>query len=96
MQDILLDENYDLQIANGDLVVGYSDLQHQELLLVLPKGSLNEFPNATVGIEDFLNDNNVEDMCGEIRRCFTGDGMKVNKVNYSEQTGDLNYDANYS
>lgn len=96
MQDILLDTDYDLQIANGDLVIGASELQHQELLLVLPRASLKEFPNATVGIEDFLNENNIEDMCGEIRRCFTNDGMSVKSINYDEQTGDLNYDADYS
>lgn len=96
MQDILLGTDYDLVIANGDLSVGFSDLQQQELLLVLPKASLKEFPDATVGLEDFINDNNTEGMCSEIRRCFTSDGMDVNTVKYDEQTGDLNYDASYS
>ncbi|MFT4062881.1 MAG: hypothetical protein QM642_11055 [Edaphocola sp.] len=93
MQDVLLDEDYDLMFEAGDLSVGRSELQQQELLLVLPKTAIKSAPNATVGLEDYINDNDTDGMCAEIRRCFMADGMSVNRVNYNEQTSELSYDA---
>jgi hypothetical protein len=40
MQDYLLDTDFDLRIEGGDFVVGQSDAQHQDLLMLLNKGEL--------------------------------------------------------
>lgn len=97
MQDILLDvESNDMVIENGDMVVGFSDFQHQHLLLLLPKAAIKQHPLATVGIETFLNDSDIDGMLHEIRSKFIKDGMTVNKLVYNEQNGDLDYNAKYS
>ncbi len=96
MEDFLLDENNDMVIENNDAVLGNSDLQHQHLLLLIPKGALKQNPTATVGVDTFLNESDIEGMKAEIRARFIDDGMTVNKLDYNENTGDLDYDARYS
>lgn len=96
MNDILLDmEAFDLAIENGDLVVGRSDEQNQELLLVATKGDFKQHPDVGVDIASFINDDNVQEMLNEVRRQFTNDGMTVVSVNYDELNGKLEYDASY-
>ena len=95
MKDFLLNDNGDLLIKNNDLQIGFSDLQHQEHLLIAHKGSVKEFPNVGVGVENFLNDSDVDGMLSEVRAQFEGDGMTVSKLDYNEETGEIIYDANY-
>lgn len=94
MKDILFNPNLDLDFRNGDLVIGFSDLQHQELLLVNNRGTFKEFPDTGVDAFGFLQDNNYADLLNEIRRQFIKDGMKVNKISLDE-SGKLNIDATY-
>lgn len=95
MLDLLTDETGDLGVKDGDLLTGFSDLQHQEHLLVTQKGQLKQFPDVGVGIESFLLDSEIDEMLAEVRSEFIKDGMTVTKLNYNEETGDLDYAANY-
>lgn len=52
-QDILLDQNYDLDISNGDFNVGLSDEQHLVLLVELFEGDLKQYPLQCVGIDQY-------------------------------------------
>ncbi|NLR66926.1 hypothetical protein HGH92_21640 [Chitinophaga varians] len=94
MKDILFNKDIDLDIANGDLVAGFSTLQHQEMLLINNKGSFKEFP--TIGIDAFgyLQDNNIGDLLRELQMQFVGDGMQVKSVDINDK-GELNIDAVY-
>ncbi len=97
MQDILLDvESNDIVIENGDMAVGFSDFQHKELLLLLPKAAIKQHPLATVGVETFLNDGDIDGMLHEIRSKFIKDGMTMSKLAYNEQNGDFDDNAKYS
>lgn len=51
MTDILLDENDDLLLINGQMVRGESSRQHADLLVRLEKGELRQTPNVGFGIE---------------------------------------------
>jgi hypothetical protein len=95
MTDILTDSIGDLLIENGDLVTGYSDLQHQEHLLLAQKGDFKEQPTVGVGIENFLNSSDVDEFLSEVKSEFIKDAMAVTKLDFDEATGNLNYDANY-
>lgn len=64
-------------IANGDFKVGESTRQHQELLLLIEKGELREFPLFGVGIRTQILDENPAAVRAEIKRQFEMDGMKV-------------------
>ena len=58
--DILLDENGDLVIANGDFVVGDSIDQEVATLLQLNKGELKEFPILGPDLIKLINSNTSE------------------------------------
>jgi hypothetical protein len=92
--DILLDENLDLQIVDGDWVIGDSTKQNQQLLLQCQKGEIKQYPKTGVGINNYLLDEEEQSMLREIRSEFEGDGMLVNKLNYSDEK--LTIDAQYS
>lgn len=53
VQDILLDDEGDLDIENGDFKVGESDQQHLMLIVNLVEGSLKQFPLQGVGINNY-------------------------------------------
>jgi len=90
-----LDSQLDVIINNNDLVIGESDGQHQELILILQKGELKESPLSTVGISSYLKESEIDAMLYDVRVCFAGDGMNVRKLSYSEEDTNLDYEADY-
>jgi hypothetical protein len=96
--DYLLDANDDLQIANGDFVVGESTSQHKSLLLRGKKGELRQYPKTNVGLDDFLQDDDPGDVYQEIQKQFEGDGLKVRSIQISVSDQEMlqaNVDAYY-
>ena len=95
MKDLLLNEAGDLQLTGDDLVIGLSDEQQQEHILIGQKGSVKQFPDTCVGIENYINTSETTDMLREIRYQYEQDGMVVNTISYDEQAGKLTHDAEY-
>jgi hypothetical protein len=95
MVDLLITAG-DLSILDQDFKFGFSDEQHQEHLLIAQKGSVKQFPETGVGIENYLLADDVNAMLREIRHQFQADGMQVLSVTYDENTHALTYDAGYS
>lgn len=94
MNDLLLDENGDLSIKNGDFEIGFSDNQHQEHILIANKGEYKEFPELGVGIAAMLGDDDYTDMLIEIKKNLEYDGMKIKNVKFDEN-GNLDIDGYY-
>jgi len=96
MNDILLDQIFDLQInpATGDWLEGESTGQHQALLLMQFKGDLKDKPAACVGAGLYLKDDNEGSFLGEIKQQFEADGMTVTSVTITD-AGKLNVNAHY-
>lgn len=80
MKDILLGINFDLSFSNGDFAIGESTRQHQNLLLLVEKGEIREFPTRGVGTQSWLLDESPGDYNAEVKREFEKDGMTVLKV----------------
>lgn len=93
MRDLLLKTDQELDIQNGDFVVGDSTLQHQNLLLMTNKGEWKESPVVGVGILGFLKDEDESGLLTEIKRQFEKDGMVVKSVATIDSK--INIDANY-
>ncbi|RMF03585.1 MAG: oxidase [Bacteroidetes bacterium] len=93
MSDLLLDENFDLLFKNGDLVIGESTNQHQELLLLTAKGEWRENPLRGVHLRNYLLDENAGQINSIIKREFEADGMTVQTVN--TRSGKLYIEATY-
>jgi hypothetical protein len=94
MTDIILDENYQVAINNGDFIIDVSDVQQQNLLLICDKGDWKESPTVCVGVQRWLNDDEPEDLLAEIKKEFQRDGMTVNDLTLTDDKI-LNVDANY-
>jgi hypothetical protein len=87
--DILLDENYDMATASGDMVVGDSDGQNIDLLLGCTKNSFKESPTVGVGMIQWVKGQktDLKSMRREINVQFEADGYKADwKV---DDNGDL-------
>lgn len=94
MNDLLLDDKYDLQIESGDLVIGNSDNQHQNLLLATEPGAWKENPLVGVGAINYLENESVADLMYAIRTQFTADGMQIHAINQDDD-GKININAEY-
>lgn len=93
MQDLILTEALDLQIENGDLLIGKSHQQHQQLLLITAKGDWKENPTIGVGAAGYLKDQDINGLLGEVKKEFERDGMQVNTLAYLN--GEIVVDAYY-
>ncbi|MDE3185287.1 MAG: oxidase [Bacteroidota bacterium] len=94
MKDLIIDENFELAVNNGDFIVDTSDVQQQNLLLISDKGDWKEFPTRCVGVQRWLSDDEPEDLLAEIKKEFQRDGMKVNDLTLTDDKI-LNIDASY-
>lgn len=93
MQDLLFDTDFEMQITNGDLVIGNSDLQHKEMLLICSKGAFKEHPAACVGLWSYLEAEDPAELIAEVKTQFKGDGMEVKRVEIID--GKLLHEAYY-
>lgn len=93
-QDILLDENLDLLIIDGDFVIGESTSQHQKLLILSDKCEFKDVPMRGVGARRYLEDDTPDNLAREIRQEFSIDGMTVNKIQIAADLT-IQVDANY-
>lgn len=81
MIDLLLDIDGDLHMKGGDLVLGTSVRQHQQLLLWIDKGALRQHPTVGVGLRNYLLDEvRSGTINAAVKRGFEDDGMRVTKV----------------
>lgn len=81
VQDILLNNDNDLIIVDGDFKIEDSIEQNQKCIILAASGDYKQKPTMGVNIFNFLNDERPEDMLREIRLQLADDGMKVNKMN---------------
>lgn len=77
MKDLLLEEANDFKIANGDIAVGESTIQNQQLIIMSNAGEWKRTPTVGVGIEQYLDDDTVDELFSAIRQQLTADGQKV-------------------
>lgn len=54
-KDILLDDDHDLLIENGDFKIGFAEDQNISLILLSEKGSWRQSPLTGVGLAKYLN-----------------------------------------
>lgn len=82
MQDFII--NDDLEIENGDLLIGLSDGQHQKHILIAEKGEYKQFPELGVGILNLLNSEDASAMLIAAKRNFEYDRMRVKELRFTD------------
>jgi len=84
MIDVILDNNLDLSIANGDFVVDDAEQQNQELILAAQQGAYRNSPLVGVGITNYLKSSftvaNVDKLRQKIRLQMQYDGYQTVNV----------------
>lgn len=92
--DLLLDENLELLIVDGDFIFGESTAQHQKTLILSDKGEFKEVPMRGVGARHFLEDAAPDNLARAIRQEFSIDGMTVRKIQIAPDLT-IQVEANY-
>jgi hypothetical protein len=95
MTDLLVNNENDLSSVDADLVVGESNSQHMEHLLITMPATIIEDESIGIDAESFLNDDDIDGMLNKIQEQYTKDGVVLNTIQFDEQTGDLITDGNY-
>lgn len=95
MIDIGLDSGYDLVFEAGDFLTTESTAQHQRQLILNNKGDFKQNPTICVGVFDYLDDEQFQELIRSVSIEFTRDGMDVLSVQLSAN-GVINSDAFYS
>ena len=79
VKDIIFTD--DLQIANGDFVVGESDGQHIEYILKADRGQFRQFPLVGVGLQKQDNASvERQKLKQEIKLQLRADGFSVKQI----------------
>ncbi|MRI64535.1 oxidase [Ornithobacterium rhinotracheale] len=94
MQDILTNTENDLQIKDGNFVVGISNSQQQKHIITASKGEYKEFPEVGVGIVQMLADDRYTEMLIETKKQLEYDGMQIKDVSL-QPNGNLMIDGKY-
>lgn len=94
MRDILITNEGELKIENGDFVVENSTLQHQALILLANPGEFKEDPMVGVGIENYILDSCMDECEFEAHKQFISDGMRVKKLLFKSKDNMI-IDAEY-
>lgn len=88
--DFLIDNNGDLQIENGDLVVGASDNQHIFDIITSFAGFFKQYPTLGVGIMQQIKTDNPKAAVNSVLQQLQSDGYQVSNVNVNINNGVLN------
>ena len=94
MIDLLLTDDFDLDIQNGDFVIGDSTKQNQQCILLATQGEYKEHPEVGVGMINHILEDDIQQMLINAQRQFEHDGMIVNTLE-SDENGNLLIDATY-
>lgn len=81
VQDVILDNNYDLIIQDGDFIIRPSDIQHINLLFKTTVGSWKQFPLVGIGIDYYLaSAGQIDSLKRSVQVQLQTDGYDINRL----------------
>ena len=89
--DILLDEEGDLLIQNGDFAIGDNEFFHIKTIVEAAKGWWKQYPYLGSNIIASINGEINQAKIQEIRLNLESDGFKVKKIKVED--GSINIEA---
>lgn len=94
MKDFKQLESGDLDLSGGDLTYTEASQQHmRDIILTLP-GEMKHAPDRGVGVVDYFNDENPEDLLRQMRQQLLRDGVKVKGI-AQDDNGQIEIDGYY-
>ena len=96
MQDIIIDETFDLKIDEhtDDFMIGDATHQNQGFILLASKGEFRQFPFVGVGLRYYVEDDKLGSLKPELTKQLILDGMTVNNIGVFTD-GRVEIDASY-
>ncbi len=81
-QDLLLDENGDLLIQNGDFVIGDSSYQDVKMIIQSAPGEWKQYPTVGVMADNYVKSPDPEKagLLNEIQRQLRANGVPLKSV----------------
>lgn len=81
-QDLLLDDNYDLMVINGDLAIGLSEQQHIALIVVTAPGHWKDSPFLGFNAAGYLGSGATkQEMAGNLSEQLRSDNSVLDQLN---------------
>lgn len=81
VKDIILDDNYDIKIVNGDFNVSASDNQHLALITVTNTGQWKENPFVGLGMSNNLGSNlSASEIKSQAQQQYEADGYTIHSI----------------
>ena len=94
ISDYILDD-FDLVIDNGDFKKGETTRQNEAILLYLNKGESKQYPEAGVGLNNYLLDNRgIAEFVQEASRQLEDDGIEIRQIIMNDWD-DITIDGEY-
>lgn len=91
-KDILLDNNLDIIIENGDFKVSDSDQQHIELICNTAIGNWKQYPLLGIGIINYVASSGQSEVLKRLMNVqLASDGFKINEVSVTGSNEIFNY-----
>ena len=93
--DFLEDSNLDELITDGDYVVGRSDFQHIDDIIVSAPGAWREYPTCGVAIQQFQSSAGQKQTIERIiNQQLTADGVQNIFIGTTETTNGIQFNVN--
>lgn len=84
--DLLLDADLDLDVRSGDLAIGGSTQQHQQLILLTEQGEWRQSPFVGAGINSMLLDESAAgEIIQEVQSQMEADGQVISELTLSTE-----------
>jgi hypothetical protein len=93
-KDIILDNNFDLMISNGDFYISNSDQQNIELILLSYPGQWKQFPLLGAAIQGDINGPFNDQMKNRIKKQLISDGYGNVDFLFDIQTSNIKIKIN--
>lgn len=78
--DLLLDENDDLSIIDGDFEIGEDTQQRVQLILQASQGHFKQYPLCGVGLQSALGGGLTSELKQKIQLQLQSDGLALSSV----------------
>lgn len=90
-QDVLLDDNNELIVENGDFVIGDSDNQHAAIIFEAQKGEIRSSPELGFGAMRFVKNSGstVRKFLRDLKLELEKDGYADPDINIDQENGTL-------
>lgn len=88
-KDILLNNDFDFELENGDIAIGESDNQDVDLMLYSNQGEWKNQPLFGANVQDYILSTKLQGLKKHIKSQLKADGKSAKKMNINNSSIDI-------